>query len=89
MNISKAVPTYEFTDTWNDYSITGVLKKTATGNIFEIQASKNTEVNTFNYNNTNKVVMYVSCEESIKQDFLSYCEQLMTIVLSSKTINDL
>ena len=88
MNISKAVPTYEITDTWNDYTITGVLKKTDEGNIFEIQASKNTEVNTFHYNNTNKVVIYVSCDESIRQDFFKYCEELMLIVLDSKIVNE-
>lgn len=84
MKITKAEPSYDITDTWNGYEVTGTLSFPASqGKVINLQIVKDDTRYSFNYQDKPNVSLYMQCSEDIRVKLSEYCNNAVSTILST------
>lgn len=83
MKITKA-NSYNITDTWNGYEVTGTLQVLANqGKVIDLQIVKDDIRYSFNYQDKPNVSLYIQCSDDIRAKFSEYCNNAVSTILST------
>ena len=83
MKITKA-DFYNITDTWNGYEVTGTLQILANqSKVIDLQIVKGDIRYSFNYQDKPNVSLYIQCSDNIRAEFSEYCNNAVSIILST------